>query len=231
LVKLLNLPSPIPPGRGPQSGIDRCRTGPWAGPFGRTRSSRMTGCGLQTGPTRVVTLCPRRGQKDDPQIELIFYAEYSRFRGAPSDLIGIGTYLDENRGFSKYAGSTTLPGYYKSRWSSSIEGIPRKIRNSLGGNLDRELPPYLTHDLLWLCACIYRHIATCNHHKEVARQLGNFQNRLCELHQGVHPSASDPQCAEPVSEGWPIHDVSDRRCPLRMSPSISNPAAAAAVAE
>lgn len=187
----------------------------------------MAGCVLQSGWRRVVTLCPTRGQKDDPQIELIFYAEYSRFRGASSDLIGIGAYLDEDRGFSKYAGSTTLSGYYKSRWSSSIEGIPRKIRNSLGGNLDGELPPCLTHDLLWLCACIYRHIATCNHHKEVTRELSGFQGRFCELHQGVHASVSGPQCAEPVSEAWPIRDVSDRRCPLTMSLSISNPGAAA----
>jgi hypothetical protein len=182
---------------------------------------------------------PRRRQKDDPQIESISYAEYSRFRGASSDLIGIGTYLGGDRGASRYAGSTTLPGYYKSRWSSSSEGIPRKIRNSLGGDLDREapeagdssvveLPPYLTHDLLWLCTCIYRHIAACNYHKEVDRRLIYFRDRLRELHQSVHPSASDSQSSGPESEGWPIHDALNRRCPLRMPLSSPNPVAAAA---
>jgi len=184
---------------------------------------------------------PRRGQMDDPQFELISYAEYSRFRGASSDLVGIGTYLGEDRGASKYAGSTTLPGYYKSRWSSSSEGIPRKIRNSLGGDLDREapevadssvveLPPYLTHDLLWLCTGIYRHIAACNYHKEVGRELSKFQDRLRELHQGVHASATDSQRAGAESEGWPIRDASDRRCPLKVSLSSSSPSAASSAA-
>ena len=184
---------------------------------------------------------PSHGQIDDCQFDLISYAECSHFHGGSSDLIGIGAYLGEVLRVHECAGSAALAGDDRSRWSSSSEGVSCKIRIALRDELESESPeaadfsvdelrPFLAHDLLWLCICIYRHIAGCNHHQEEARNLSDFRDRLRELHNSVHPSASGSQSAEPKSDGWPIRDASDRRCPLTIYLPSPNPAAAAAAA-
>lgn len=171
----------------------------------------------------------RRGEVGLDVIDSIDYAHYSRPQGDAPTLVGMGSYLGRELKIPKYAGSGTLARYYKSRWSSASEGIPRKIREALGESSDREtpdasdatvneLPMYLTHDLLWLCACIYRHVADCNHHESVVNQLRDFQQYLRQWHQ---PS-SLPSGEEGEADGWPIHDPSDRRCPLTTTSPHAN---------
>ena len=115
----------------------------------------------------------RRGNVNEDRIERIRYSEYARSSSDSSVRIGLGAYLGETLSIPKYSrvgGSGTPPGAYKREWSSPVQGIPGKIREALRGIPETEgagisdadinrLPAYLTHDLLWLCARIYRHIA------------------------------------------------------------------------
>ena len=167
----------------------------------------------------------RRGSVTTEVIDSIDYAGYSRSCTEASRLIGLGAYLGGSLQITKYDSMETLSDYYKRRWSSASEGIPRKIRKALGESSDREtsdassasvneLPMYLTHDLLWLCTCIYLHVADCNRHESVAKQLFGFQQRLRECHNTCSASSSLPSGQEGEAEGWPIHDPSDRRCPV-----------------
>jgi hypothetical protein len=176
----------------------------------------------------------RRGEVARDVIDLIDYAGYSRPLGESATLIGMGSYLGCVLSISKYAGYATLAGGYKSRWSSASEGVPRKIHEALDpastgecpeashATPTEQLPMYLTHDLLWLCTCIYLHIAECNHHESVARQLRDFQQHLREWHQLSPAPSSCPSGAEGQEESWPIHNPSDRRCPLTTPPRHAN---------
>ncbi len=143
-----------------------------------------------------------------------------------SDASYLRAYLGETLSISKYfrvGGSGTLPGAYKREWSSPAHGVPSKIRAALRGMPATEgagvsdadlnqLPAYLTHDLLWLCARIYRHIAECNHHNEAGRQLHDFLIQIRTSHQGLPSSGSGAEGDHASSDGWPIHDPNDRRC-------------------
>jgi hypothetical protein len=175
----------------------------------------------------------RRGSVAEDVIDSIDYASYSRSCAEASKLIGLGAYLGGSLQIVKYNSMETLSDYYKRRWRSASDGIPRKIREAFGKSSDsetpdasdttvNELPMYLTHDLLWLCTCIYLHIAECNHHTSVARQLRDFQQHLREWHQLNPASSSLPSGAEGQEESWPIHNPSDRRCPLMTPPRHAN---------
>lgn len=155
----------------------------------------------------------RRVNVNQDTVERIRYSEYARSSSDSSGRSGLGAYLGETLEISKYSpagGSGTLPGTYKRAWSSPAQGVPSKIRAAPRGMPATEgagvsdadlnqLPAYLTHDLLWLCARIYHHIAECNHHNEAGLQLRVFLNELSEGDQ-----------ASP--DGWPIQDPTDRRC-------------------
>lgn len=71
----------------------------------------------------------RYGNVSEDQLLKIRYADYSR-RSASDSLVGLGGYLF-GLGISKYGSaankSATLPTTYKSRWSSSNEGIPWRV--------------------------------------------------------------------------------------------------------
>ncbi len=86
----------------------------------------------------------------------------------------------------------------------------------------QDLPNYLTQDIVWLCVCIYAHIAECNHDHETEHKLKDFRQfikeqgkRSQELTRG--PNNTSQLCSEfeDLAEfsppEWPIRDVS-RNC-------------------
>ena len=88
----------------------------------------------------------------------------------------------------------------------------------------KELPNYLTQDIVWLCLCIYAHVAECNHDCESEEKLKDFLQFI--KHQGtepqlppVDPNGESQPCAESESPAesaaseWPIKDV-NRNCLL-----------------
>jgi hypothetical protein len=187
---------------------------------------------------------PKRGHVSDDSIEKISYRDYCKSRDSNGSLVGIGGYL-HGLEIKKYGPSSTsgtqgtLPDTYKQRWKSNSEGIPRKIREALQAESRQKnatpedaskaapiLPSYLTRDLVWLCACIYTHIAQYNHHTEV-------HGKLHELRQWMqHLNASNPELSSPTDggetaaakpEAWPIHNPGDRECVLHAYANRGNP--------
>lgn len=143
---------------------------------------------------------PKRMRVEDDRIELPSYVYYSRSKEGIGKLLGdkdecdIATYL----GTSGYGGASgTLPGKYKKRWRSEVEGIPALLREAIkfesvasktgqddetGIPVDNgdcvqvpDLPSYFTQDLIWLGVCLYAHIAECNHDQETTARLKHFQ--------------------------------------------------------
>lgn len=152
------------------------------------------------------------------------------------------------------ASSGTLNPYRKDAWASNQKGIPWLLRQELkkerqelnegennGGDIgvpvfaghsqaneelraNQNLPSYLTQDLIWLCVCIYAHIAECNHDHETEQKLKDFQQFIRE--QGREPQGPpiDPNGDSQLCAGsgnpakyeaseWPIKDV-NRNCLL-----------------
>ena len=92
----------------------------------------------------------------------------------------------------------------------------------------KELPNYITQDIVWLCLCIYAHIAECNHDCESEKKMKDFLQFI--KHQGTEsqrppgdPNGESQPCAESESPAesaapeWPIKDVS-RNCLLATYP-------------
>jgi hypothetical protein len=92
----------------------------------------------------------------------------------------------------------------------------------------KELPNYLTQDIVWLCLCIYTHIAECNHDYEIEKKLKDFQQFI--KHKRIEPQRplGDPICeSQPCAESenpaesaaleWPIKDL-NRNCLLETYP-------------
>ena len=178
---------------------------------------------------------PKRGQVSDDIIESISYTDYCRYHGGNRSLVGIGGYLHsleiKKYGPSPTSGSQgTLPDTYKQRWRSNSEGIPRKIREALNaepGQNDANsedaskaapsLPDYMTRDLIWLCTCIYSHIAQCNHHQEAHRQLSNLREWMLPS-KDSHSESLPTECGEPADarlDAWPSHLPDARDCVLQ----------------
>ncbi len=186
----------------------------------------------------------RRGNVNEDEVERIHYSEYARSIPDESGMSGLGAYLGETLAISKYSragGSGTLPGTYKRDWSSPAQGVPSKIRAALRGMPATEgarvsdadlnqLPAYLTHDLLWLCARIYRHIAECNHHNEASQQLSVFLQALSTMHREYQSSdsclGSGAEGGHLSPDGWPIQDPNDRRCFFAEVATITTPESA-----
>jgi len=188
-------------------------------------------------------------QKDDSNIDVTRLAEI-KFADYRKLEMGVGGYLlDLNFVKKLYADkSGTLTAYRKKMWSSNDKGIPWLVRqevekdvkidkDSTGSSLNTgnaqsfqevvtipELPSYLTHDLIWLCVCLYIHIAKCNHDQETEQKLKEFQHFIRDQGKvskgptgdpddGKQPGVeSDMPAVSAVSE-WPIKDV-ERNCLL-----------------
>jgi hypothetical protein len=87
-----------------------------------------------------------------------------------------------------------------------------------------ELPSYLTQDLIWLCVCLYVHIANCNHDQETEQKLKEFQRfikdqekvskgHIGDPNDGKQPCVESDKPAESAVSEWPIKDV-ERSCLL-----------------
>ena len=192
---------------------------------------------------------PKQKRVDTSLIELISYASYATPKA------GIGKYLGDTVNIPTYKGtvgnggaSGTLPSNYKRRWRCEVEGIPALLRKAINPESIRpmpeqtdgansvvdygesiqipDLPSYLTQDLIWLCVCLYVHIAKCNHDKESEDALNDFQQFIKD--QGkkskgspAGPNGENPSCAESddpavfTAPEWPIKHVSSRNCLLK----------------
>jgi hypothetical protein len=193
---------------------------------------------------------PKQGDVPGDTINSIDYASYARSKN------GIGAYLcSEDKKISKYQAkpcegrdSGTLPPRYKTRWRSETEGIPALLRKAinpessankpeqnditespvnLGVSIEAaHIPDYLTRDLIWLCVCIYAHVAKCNLDKESEEALNIFQRFI--KGQGKEfqwspgdPNSANPSCSESddlsvyTAPEWPIKNVSSRNCLLK----------------
>ena len=165
---------------------------------------------------------------------------------------GVGTYLSKLKiPEANYAAKGgTLNSYRKSNWASNLKGIPWLLRQELKSEKEAErdrvdivdpantsipqaidelqakqdLPSHLTQDIVWLCVCIYAHIAEFNHDHETEQKLKDFQQFIKE--QGKEPQGPpiDPNGdSQPCTESenltkseapeWPIKDV-NRNCLL-----------------
>jgi hypothetical protein len=92
----------------------------------------------------------------------------------------------------------------------------------------KELPNYLTQDIIWLCLCIYAHIAECNHDHETERKLRGFQRFIKEqgkisrepargANNNSQICAGSENPAESAAPDWPIKDL-NRNCLLATYP-------------
>lgn len=133
-------------------------------------------------------------------------------------------------------------------WSSNDKGIPWLLRQEVERDVKRdrdstgspvntgntqsiqesvtipELPSYLTQDLIWLCVCLYVHIARCNHDQGAEEKLREFQQfirgqgkdskgHMGDPNDGKQPGVESDKPLEPVVSEWPIKDV-ERNCLL-----------------
>ena len=189
-------------------------------------------------------------QKDDSNIDVtrlteIEYADYRKLE------MGVGGYLSNLSFVTKLyaAKSGTLTAYRKKMWSSNDKGIPWLVRQEVerdvktnkdgtGSSLNTgntqsiqeavaipELPSYLTQDLIWLCVCLYVHIAKCNHDQETEQKLKEFQHFIRDQgkdskghtgdpNDGKQPGVESENLAESAAPEWPIKDV-ERNCLLK----------------
>jgi len=139
----------------------------------------------------------------------------------------------------------------KKKWASNEKGIPWLVRQELkrdnkaaeDGGLNEKLPnvgnsqsndepqivmalpSYLTQDLIWLCVCLYVHIANCNHDQETEQKLKEFQQFIrdqgkvskgptVDANDGMQPCVESDKPAESAVSEWPIKDV-QRNCLLK----------------
>jgi hypothetical protein len=201
---------------------------------------------------------PNRGILDQNKLESIGYDTYARSEE------GIGRYLGETVGIKKYhgtpgngGGSGTLPTTYKTRWRSETKGIPALVRDAFNQvstsaqqgqrpeseNLAKvsesgpipQLPDYLTQDLVWLCICLYAHIAKCNHDTTVKEKLQRLQEFILHSADVFHPPGNSADAGESNVHPWPIMDATDRTCLLSRylysidCPELSQPTVPAAI--
>jgi hypothetical protein len=188
-------------------------------------------------------------KKDDSNIDVtrlaeIKYADYRKLE------MGVGCYLSNLSFVTKLyaAKSGTLTAYRKTMWSSNDKGIPWLVRQEVERDVKRdkdstwspvstgntqpiqesvaipELPSYLTQDLIWLCVCLYIHIAKCNHDEETEAKLKGFQEFIrdqgkdskggtVDPNDGKQPCVESDKPAESAVSEWPIKDV-ERNCLL-----------------
>jgi hypothetical protein len=167
---------------------------------------------------------------------------------------GVGAYLyDLGFAKPKYkedGSSGTLSSHMKGKWANNDRGIPWLVRQELrrdnkaaedgcvsedppnAGNsqsndearIVKALPSYLTQDLIWLCVCLYVHIANCNHDQETEQKLKKFQQFIrgqgkdfkgptVDANDGMPLCVESDKPAESAAPEWPIKAV-ERHCLL-----------------
>ena len=202
---------------------------------------------------------PKQKRVGNSLIELISYASYARSKA------GIGEYLGDTVRIPTYQGtvgnggtSGTLPSNYKRRWRCEVEGIPALLRKAINPESIRptpeqtdgansvvdygesiqipDLPSYLTQDLIWLCGCIYVHIAKCNHDQETEQKLKELQQFIRDQgkdsqgptgdqNDGKQPGVESDKPAESAVSEWPIKDVKHNCLLTAFLDRTSSPAA------
>jgi hypothetical protein len=194
-------------------------------------------------------------QKDYPNIDAKDLARirYTSYRNIK---LGVGAYLSKFTFIkAKPAKSGTLNPYRKDSWASNQKGVPWFLRQEIEKDKAAErrrkvvvrnpavsdnsqtkvepqviqyLPGYLTADIIWLCVCIYAHIAEFNHDHESKNELKHFQQfikdygresqePLGDLTGDSQPCAGSANRAESAAPEWPIKVV-DRNCFLAVYP-------------
>jgi hypothetical protein len=193
---------------------------------------------------------PKNEKTSQGSVDRICYQDYYRSE------TGVGAFLYDlgfiKPKYKEDGSSGTLSSHMKGMWASNHKGIPWLVRQELkrdnkteedggvnevpqnAGNsqsndepqIVKALPSYLTQDLIWLCVCLYVHIAKCNHDKESEDALKDFQQFIKD--QGKEskgspagPNGEDPSCAESddpavfTAPEWPIKRFSSRNCLLK----------------
>lgn len=90
----------------------------------------------------------------------------------------------------------------------------------------KALPSHLTQDLVWLCVCLYVHIAKCNHDQETEQKLKDLQQSIRDQGResqlptgdpngGKQPCVESDKPAESAVSERPIMDV-ERNCLLKL---------------
>ena len=192
---------------------------------------------------------PKQKRVETSLIELISYASYARSKAGIGEYLGDAVKIPTYQGTVRNGGASgTLPSNYKKRWRCEVEGIPALLRKAINPESIRstpeqsdvansevdygesiqvpDLPSYLTHDLIWLCVCIYSHVAKCNHDKESEEALNGFQQFIRDQGEESQESPgglnggnlSSAESVDPLvftAPEWPIQNVSSRNCLLK----------------
>ena len=185
---------------------------------------------------------PKNETTSQGSVDRICYQDYCRSK------TGVGAYLYDlgfiKPKYKEDGSSGTLGSHMKGKWASNDKGIPWLVRQELkrdnkteengginevppnAGNsqssdepqIVKALPSYLTHDLIWLCVCLYVHIAKCNHDLETEQKLKELQQFIKgqwkdsqgltgDQNDGKQPGVESDKPAESAVSEWPIKDV------------------------
>ena len=191
---------------------------------------------------------PKNETTSQGLVDGICYQDYCRLE------TGVGAYLYGHGfvkpKYKEDGSSGTLSSHMKGKWASNDKGIPWLVRQELqrdnkvaedgglneklpnagisqsndGAQIVKALPGYLTQDLIWLCVCLYVHIAKCNHDQETETRLKGFQQFIRDQGKGSKGPTGDPndgkqagvesdKLAEYAVSKWPIKAVK-RNCLL-----------------
>jgi hypothetical protein len=193
-------------------------------------------------------------------VDRICYKDYFRLG------TGVGAYLYSlgfiKPKYKEDGSSGTLSSHMKGKWASNDKGIPWLVRQELkrdnkteedggvnevppnagisqsndGAQMVQALPSYLTQDLIWLCICLYVHIAKCNHDQETEQKLKelqqfirdqgkDFQGPTGDQNDGKQPGVESDKPAESAVSDWPINDVKNNCLLTAFLDRTSSPAA------
>ena len=185
---------------------------------------------------------PKNETTSQGSVDRICYQDYCRLK------TGVGAYLYNlgfiKPKYKEDGSSGTLSSHMKGKWASNDKGIPWLVRQDLkrdnkteedarlnevppnAGNsqsndepqIVKALPSYLTQDLIWLCVCLYVHIAKCNHDQETEQKLKELQQFIRvqgkdsqgptgDQNDGNQPGVEFDKPAESAVSEWPIKDV------------------------
>ena len=200
---------------------------------------------------------PKNETTSQGSVDRICYQDYCRSKtGVGAYLYNLGFIKPK---YKEDGSSGTLSSYMKGKWASNDKGIPWLVRQDLkrdnkteedggvnevpqnAGNSQsndepqivvKALPRYLTQDLIWLCVCLYVHIAKCNHDTDAEGDLKEFkkfivrnypiQDQSCQGPVGVliqsNENPQDSHGSEDLPNSWPIpdpnKDATNRNCLL-----------------
>lgn len=183
---------------------------------------------------------PKAQKNDVEPPRYSMYATRTSTGDGQEKLLGIGHYLETSGfvGYKSKSESGTLKADDKQRWACSREGIPKRLRDLIAESANthsteskKELPPYLTQDLIWVCLTIFCHIAKANQDENIYRNLTEFRDWIRKrpaLHSdsayaqdNVTSSVSATTAAPSTpsaADHWPIPDPAtqgSRDCLLR----------------